>query len=91
MPGVTIIEAMAQAAAILQLESSDRLADDSYAYYFVGIDRARFSAPLPGDQLDPDVDLVRVMRGMWKLAAMARVGETLVAEAELMCTVRTLK
>ncbi len=92
MPGVLIVESLAQAAAILQFKSSDTPADDSYAYYFVGIDRARFRAPVgPGDQLVLNVELVRFMRGIWKFAAAARVGETLVAEAELMCTVRSLK
>jgi 3-hydroxyacyl-[acyl-carrier-protein] dehydratase len=92
MPGVLIIESLAQAAAILQFKSSDVIADDSYAYYFVGIDNARFRAPVtPGDQLMLNVKLIRFMRGIWKFSAEARVGETLVAEAELMCTVRTLK
>jgi len=91
MPGVLIIEALAQAAAILQFKSSDTLADDRYAYYFVGIDNARFRAPVtPGDQLLLNVQLVRFMRGIWKFAAEARVGETRVAEAGLMCTVRSL-
>nr|MCU0974359.1 3-hydroxyacyl-[acyl-carrier-protein] dehydratase FabZ [Burkholderiales bacterium] len=62
------------------------------AYYFVGIDNARFRAPvMPGDQLMLNVKLLRFMRGIWKFAATAKVGETLVAEAELMCTVRSLK
>jgi len=92
MPGVLIIEALAQAAAILQFKSSNTLADDSYAYYFVGIDKARFRAPVtPGDQLLLNVELVRFMRGIWKFSAQAQVGETCVAEAELMCTVRSLK
>ena len=92
MPGVLIIEALAQAAAILQFKSSNTLADDSYAYYFVGIDKARFRAPVtPGDQLLLNVELVRFMRGIWKFSAQAKVGETCVAEAELMCTVRSLK
>jgi 3-hydroxyacyl-[acyl-carrier-protein] dehydratase len=92
MPGVLIIESLAQVGAILQFKSRDTLADDSYAYYFVGIDRARFRAPVvPGDQLMLNVRLLRFMRGIWKFAAEARVGDTLVAEAELMCTVRSLK
>jgi 3-hydroxyacyl-[acyl-carrier-protein] dehydratase len=92
MPGVLIIESLAQVGAILQFKSGDTLADDSYAYYFVGIDHARFRAPVvPGDQLMLNVRLLRFMRGIWKFAAEARVGDTLVAEAELMCTVRSLK
>lgn len=92
MPGVLIIEALAQTGAILQFKSNDTLADDTYAYYFVGIDKARFRAPVtPGDQLLLHVELARHMRGIWKFAAKAKVGETCVAEAELMCTVRSLK
>lgn len=92
MPGVLIIESLAQTAAILQFKSSDTLADNSYAYYFVGIDSARFRAPVtPGDQLTLSVQLIRFMRGIWKFAAEAKVGDSLVAEAELMCTVKSLK
>ncbi|MSQ69718.1 MAG: 3-hydroxyacyl-ACP dehydratase FabZ [Betaproteobacteria bacterium] len=89
MPGVLIIEALAQAAAILSFRTLGTKPDDKSVYYFVGIDRARFKKPVvPGDQLLLDVTLERTMRGILKFAACARVGETLVAEANLMCTVR---
>lgn len=92
MPGVLIIESLAQAAAVLQFKSSDTLADESHAIYFVGIDKARFRAPVtPGDQLTLNVQLERFLRGIWKFAAQAKVGDNLVAEAEFMCTVRSLK
>ena len=91
MPGVLIIEALAQAAAILSFKTLGTLPDDKSVYYFVGIDEARFKHPVsPGDQLILDVTLERLLRGLWKFAARARVGETLAAEAKIMCTVRTL-
>jgi 3-hydroxyacyl-[acyl-carrier-protein] dehydratase len=91
MPGVLIIEALAQAAAILSFQTLGAMPDDKSVYYFVGIDRARFKRPVePGDQLVLDVRLERLLRGLWKFAAQARVGEALAAEARLMCTVREL-
>jgi 3-hydroxyacyl-[acyl-carrier-protein] dehydratase len=91
MPGVLIIEALAQAAAILSFQTLGTMPDDKSVYYFVGIDRARFKRPVePGDQLVLDVRLERLLRGLWKFAAQARVGEALAAEARLMCTVREL-
>ncbi len=89
MPGVLIIESLAQAAAILSFRTLGTRPDDKSVYYFVGIDRARFKKPVgPGDQLMLDVTLERSMRGILKFAAYARVGDALVAEANLMCTVR---
>jgi 3-hydroxyacyl-[acyl-carrier-protein] dehydratase len=91
MPGVLIIEALAQAAAILTFKTAGARRDDNSVYYFVGIDGARFKKPVTaGDTLKLHVDLVRHVRGIWKFKSEARVGETLVAEAELMCTVRSL-
>jgi 3-hydroxyacyl-[acyl-carrier-protein] dehydratase len=91
MPGVLIIEALAQAAAILSFKTLGTRPDDKSVYYFVGIDEARFKRPVsPGDQLLLDVKLDRLLRGLWKFSAQARVGETLAAEAKLMCTVREL-
>jgi 3-hydroxyacyl-[acyl-carrier-protein] dehydratase len=91
MPGVLIIEALAQAAAILSFQTLGNKPDDKSVYYFVGIDEARFKKPVgPGDQLVLDVRLERLLRGLWRFAAQARVGEALVAEARLMCTVRDL-
>lgn len=92
MPGVLIIEALAQAAAILTFKTEGGKADDNSIYYFVGIDNARFKKPVTaGDALRLNVTLVRSVRGIWKFSAEARVEEALVAEAELLCTVRSLK
>ena len=91
MPGVLIIEAMAQAAAILSFVTMGAKANDQSIYYFVGIDNARFKRPVTaGDALRLHVTLTRHVRGIWKFAAEARVGDAVVAEAELMCTVRDL-
>jgi len=91
MPGVLIIEAMAQAAAILSFVTMGAKADDKSIYYFVGIDNARFKRPvMPGDSLRISVTLTRHVRGIWKFAAVARVDDVVAAEAELMCTVRDL-
>ncbi len=89
MPGVLIIEAMAQAAGILSFESMGRRSDSRSVYYFVGIDGARFKRPVsPGDQLRLEVDIVRVARSIGKFAGRATVDGALVAEAQLMCTLR---
>ena len=91
MPGVLIVEALAQAAAILSFKTLGTLPDDQSVYYFVGIDDARFKRPVsPGDQLTLDVVIERNVRGIWKFGAQARVGDALAAEAKLMCTVRSL-
>jgi 3-hydroxyacyl-[acyl-carrier-protein] dehydratase len=92
MPGVLIIEAMAQACAILTFHSEQHRPDERLVYYFVGIDNARFKKPVtPGDALRLDVALERQLRGIWKFTAEALVGDARVAEAEIMCTVRALE
>ena len=92
MPGVLIIEALAQAAAILTFKTSGGKADEKSVYYFVGIDNARFKKPVtPGDSLMLNVTFERAVRGIWKFKTEARVEDVLVAEADLMCTVRSLK
>jgi 3-hydroxyacyl-[acyl-carrier-protein] dehydratase len=89
MPGVLIIEAMAQAAAILSFKTIDTKADENSVYYFVGIDNARFKKPVTaGDQLIITAKLERQLRGIWKYEAEAKVDGALVAEASLMCTMR---
>jgi 3-hydroxyacyl-[acyl-carrier-protein] dehydratase len=89
MPGVLIVEALAQAAAILSYQTLEKRPDGNSVYYFVGIDGARFKRPVtPGDQLILDVTLGRQLRGIWKFQGRASVGEAVVAEAELMCTLR---
>ena len=91
MPGVLIVEAMAQAAAVLSLRSLGHKNDGKWVYYFVGIDGARFKKPVvPGDQLVLEVEQGRVGRGMAKFKAVARVGDVVAAEAELLCALRKL-
>jgi 3-hydroxyacyl-[acyl-carrier-protein] dehydratase len=91
MPGVLIVEAMAQAAAVLSLKSLGHKNDGKWVYYFVGIDGARFKRPVtPGDQLLIEVDAGRTGRGMAKFKAVAKVGDAVAAEAELLCALREL-
>jgi 3-hydroxyacyl-[acyl-carrier-protein] dehydratase len=91
MPGVLIVEAMAQAAAVLSLRSLGHKNDGKWVYYFVGIDGARFKKPVvPGDTLTIAVDAGRAARGMAKFTATAKVGDQLAAEAELLCALREL-
>ncbi|MDO8932931.1 MAG: 3-hydroxyacyl-ACP dehydratase FabZ [Rhodocyclaceae bacterium] len=92
MPGVLIIEALAQTAAILSFKTLGDKPDDQSVYYFVGIDGARFKRPVgPGDQLVMEVSIVANKRGLWKFAAVAKVDGKIAAEAELMCTVRAIE
>ncbi|MBV8605730.1 MAG: 3-hydroxyacyl-ACP dehydratase FabZ [Pelomonas sp.] len=90
MPGVLILEALAQAATLLALHANpDVVLDDSTVVYFAGIDGARFKRPVePGDQLILDVTLDRAKAGVFKFTAKAWVGDQVAAEAELMCTMR---
>ena len=91
MPGVLIVEAMAQAAAVLSLKSMGHKNDGKWVYYFVGIDGARFKRPVePGDQLVMDVSLQRQKAGIFKFKGTCRVGEDIACEAELMCTMRVI-
>ncbi|MBU0603081.1 MAG: 3-hydroxyacyl-ACP dehydratase FabZ [Gammaproteobacteria bacterium] len=89
MPGVLIVEALAQAAAILSFETLGTTPDKDSVYYLCGIDNTRFKKPvMAGDQLILEVDLIRNMRGIWKYAARAVVDGNVVAETELLCAVR---
>jgi 3-hydroxyacyl-[acyl-carrier-protein] dehydratase len=91
MPGVLVIEAMAQAAALLSFKSMGEKSDEKSVYYFVGIDAARFKRPVvPGDQLMLEVSVKATRRGIWKFSAQAKVDGQVAAEAELMCTERTI-
>ena len=91
MPGVLIVEAMAQAAAILSLKTIGHKNDGKWVYYFVGIDGARFKRPVvPGDQLVIEVDAGRSSRSIAKFTAVAKVGDAIAAEAELLCALREL-
>jgi 3-hydroxyacyl-[acyl-carrier-protein] dehydratase len=91
MPGVMIIEALAQAAAILSFRTMEHKADKRLIYYFVGIDGARFKRPVvPGDTLTLEVTLKRQARSLWMFGAEARVDDVVAAEAQLMCTPRSV-
>ena len=92
MPGVLIVEAMAQTAAILSFKTMGGKPDDKSVYYFAGIDGARFKRPVsPGDQLVMEVSIILNKRGIWKFSGVAKVDGQVAAEAELMCTVRAIE
>ena len=91
MPGVLMIEAMAQAAALLSFSTLGVTPDDKTVYYFAGIDAARFKRPVgPGDQMIMDVSLLRMKAGIFKFKGVTRVNGNIACEAELMCTMRTV-
>ena len=91
MPGVLMLEAMAQAAALLTFDAIGARPDDKTVYYFAGIDAARFKRPVePGDQLIMDVELLRMKAGIFKFKGVSRVDGNIACEAELMCTMRTI-
>jgi 3-hydroxyacyl-[acyl-carrier-protein] dehydratase len=91
MPGVLMLEAMAQTAALLSFATAGVTPDEKSVYYFAGIDAARFKRPVePGDQLVMDVTLERAKAGIYKFKGIARVGDEVACEAELMCTMRTV-
>ena len=91
MPGVLMIEAMAQTAALLSFKTMGIKPDESSVVYFVGIDNARFKRPVgPGDQLKMDVEIVRNARGSWKYKAVGSVDGQVAVEADLMCTIRNV-
>ena len=91
MPGVLMLEAMAQAAALLAFDTVGVTPDDKTVYYFAGIDGARFKRPVePGDQLIMDVELLRLKSGIFKFKGVTRVDGNIACEAELMCTMRTI-
>jgi len=92
MPGVLVVEAMAQAAAILSFKTMGEKPSDKSVYYFVGIDSARFKKPvIPGDQIIINVSIVRILKGIWKYAGVATVNKEVVAEANLMCILKDIK
>ncbi len=91
MPGVLMLEALAQAAALLAFDTLGTTPDDQTVYYFAGIDGARFKRPVePGDQLILEVELDRMKAGIFKFKARAKVGDEIATEAELMCTMRKI-
>ncbi len=89
MPGVMIIESLAQATGILAMESHPDLVKGDALYYFVGIDKARFKRPVePGDQLHLEVEIKGTKRGIWMFSGKATVDGKIAATAEIMCTAR---
>jgi 3-hydroxyacyl-[acyl-carrier-protein] dehydratase len=92
MPGVLIVEALAQAAAILSFKTGNFMPSDDSVYYFAGIDKARFKKPVsPGDQLILEVSIDRILKGIWKYNCSASVDGKLVAEADIMCILKDIK
>ncbi len=91
MPGVLMLEALAQTAALLTFDMLNMTPDETIVYYFAGIDGARFKRVVePGDQLILEVELGRVKSNISKFKARATVDGELACEAELMCTMRTV-
>jgi 3-hydroxyacyl-[acyl-carrier-protein] dehydratase len=91
MPGVLIVEALAQAAAILSFKTGNFMPSDDSVYYFAGIDKARFKKPVsPGDQLILEVSIDRILKGIWKYNCSASVDGKLVAEADIMCILKDI-
>jgi 3-hydroxyacyl-[acyl-carrier-protein] dehydratase len=92
MPGVLIVEAMAQAAAVLSFKTMGAKPSDDSVYYFAGIDSARFKKPVsPGDQVILNVKIDRILKGIWKYIGVARVNGVIVAEAQMMCILKTIE
>ena len=86
MPGVLILEALAQATGLLAFKSVEDLRSDNSLYYLAGIDNARFKKPVePGDQLKLKVTLVKNKRNLWKFSGEASVDGELVVSADIMC------
>jgi 3-hydroxyacyl-[acyl-carrier-protein] dehydratase len=91
MPGVLMLEALAQAAALLSFDALGVEPNDKMIYYFAGIDGARFKRPVePGDQLILEAELLRMKAGIFKFKTRATVAGELAVEAELTCAVRTI-
>jgi len=90
MPGVLILEAMAQAAGVMVFSAQGSTQQtERFVYYYVGIDNARFKKPVvPGDQLELEVKLERALRGIGKFTCVARVAGETVAEATILCSIR---
>ena len=90
-PGVLIVEAMAQAAAILSFKTMGVKPSDDSVYYFAGIDSARFKRPVsPGDQIVFNVKIDRIIKGIWKYSGLASVDGQIVAEAQMMCILKAI-
>lgn len=89
MPGVLIIEALAQAAGVLGFKTHEKKPEDGFLYYFVGADKVRLKRPVvPGDQLFLEAEIITVKRGIYKFGCQASVDGELVCEAIIMCAER---
>ncbi len=89
MPGVLIIEAMAQAAGVLGFKTEEKKPEDGYLYYFVGADEVRLKRPVvPGDRLMLEAEVVAARRGIYKFACKASVDGELACSALIMCAER---
>jgi 3-hydroxyacyl-[acyl-carrier-protein] dehydratase len=89
MPGVYMVEAMAQASGILAFKTDNIVPGDNSSYYLVGIDKTRFKKPVvPGDQLRMEVKILKSRRGIWVFEGKAYVGDELAVSTELMCTLK---
>jgi len=91
MPGVLIVEALAQAAALLSFKTMDAKPTEDSVYYFAGIDNVRFKKPVyPGDQIILNVKIERILKGIWKYIGTATVDNEVVAEANMMCILKEI-
>ena len=89
MPGVLMVEALAQTAAVLSFMSMNKKPDENSVVYFLGIDDLRFKKVVePGDQLKMEVKIVRHIKGVWKYDAIAKVDDQIAVKASLMCTLK---
>jgi 3-hydroxyacyl-[acyl-carrier-protein] dehydratase len=92
MPGVLMLEALAQASALLSFDAMDALPDDKMIYYFAGMEGVRFRRPVePGDQLILEAQILRMKAGIFKFKTRALVGNDIAVEAELTCAMRSIK
>ena len=92
MPGVLMLEALAQASALLSFDAMDALPDDKMIYYFAGMEGVRFRRPVePGDQLILEAQILRMKAGIFKFKTRALVGNDIAVEAELTCAIRSIK
>ncbi len=92
MPGVLILEALAQAAGVLSFKTMNEKPEPNSIFYFAGVDAARFKKPVvPGDQLHLHIVITKKMRGVWKFHGEGRVDGQLAAEAEIMCAKRDIR
>ena len=91
MPGVLVVEALAQACGILGFKTVNKLPADGYVYYLVGSDNVRFKRPvMPGDKLELRAEVERAKRGIWKFKCRATVEGELACEADIICAERKI-